>query len=134
MKLYQKDIKSEKDFYREITRQIKESKSIVLCKHEIFDAVPQKGTLFRVIKMIRYAENMILDTCVHYLSSRKCFGEKKKELLHVLKIYLVYLFRIEQIFNSLLDWRSPLITKVENILLGLYFNNKHVMNQQAIQI
>ena len=64
MKIYQKEILNEKDFYREITRQIQESRGITM-----WQLTHHKSKLLRLLFKLRYYENAILDACLQYLES-----------------------------------------------------------------
>ena len=118
MKIYQKEILNEKDFYREITRQIQESRGITM-----WQLTHHKSKLLRLLSKLRNYENAILDACLQYLESRKCFGEKKKRLLEAFKVYLVFLWRIEHYFDYL-DWKSQLAEKIERLLLDLFIKRQ----------
>ena len=112
MRIYQKDINSEQDFYREITRQIQESKGIV---QRLSRA---NKSLLRLLNRLRECENNILDACLRYLNSKKCFGEKKKRVLEAFHIYLSFLWEIEDFFTYL-DWRSFLRDRIEKLFIIL---------------
>ena len=112
MRIYQKDINSEKDFYREISRQIQESKGIIQKLNR------SDKSLLRLLNRLRECENKILDACIRYLNSKKCFGEKKKRVLEAFHIYLSFLWEIEDFFTYL-DWRSFLRDKIEKLFIIL---------------
>lgn len=126
MRIYQKDIKNEQDFYREVTRQIQEIKGLIIHHHEINQISKNcKCRLFRLLRKIRNYENSILETCLHFLRSRRCFGEKKKQLLEAFKIYLIFLWEFESYFNFL-DRKNFILEKIEILFLELYIKKRNI--------
>ena len=92
--------------------QIQESKGIV---QRLSRA---NKSLLRLLNRLRECENNILDACLRYLNSKKCFGEKKKRVLEAFHIYLSFLWEIEDFFTYL-DWRSFLRDRIEKLFIIL---------------
>ena len=92
MRIYQKDINSEKDFYREITRQIQESKTEFMhypnLEDVLKDDVGCMSRLFKLLEQNRNYEEVILSACLNYISSENCPKDEVAPLREALKKYM----------------------------------------------
>lgn len=119
MRIYQKDINSEKDFYREITRQIQESKAEFMYYPNLEDVLKDDvgcmSRLFKLLEQNRNYEEVILSACLNYISSENCPKDEVAPLREALKKYMYFLLRIEKFFEYI-DWKSYFYERLEEKL------------------